>query len=65
MKKSGLIAFAFLLFAACNNTGDETKTTDSTNVQNNTNVTTPAPPDTNSMNKMSDTGMKKDTNKKY
>ncbi len=64
MKKLGLIAFVSLLFAACNNTGNETKTTDSTNVQNNTNVATPAP-DTNSMNKMSDTGMKKDTNKKY
>ena len=61
MKKLGLIAFVSLFFAACNNTANETKTTDSTSIQNNTNVIKPAPPDSNMLK---DTNKLKDSNNK-
>ena len=63
MKKLGLIIFASLVFAACNNTGDETKSTDSTTIQDNTKIVTPLPADSGKI--MIDSGMKKDSNKKY
>ncbi len=56
MRKIGLIMFAGLFAAACNNSADNTTTTDSTARKDNTNVY-----DTGVGSSMTDTGHKMDT----
>jgi hypothetical protein len=56
MRKVGLIMFAVFLAAACNNSANDTKTTDSTAVKDNTNVY-----DTGAGSSMTDTNHRMDT----